>query len=337
LVEGYISLLVPDPEVFAEDAQAAAALESAVAGIAGVPESRVRVEVDAARRLRQAQVAWETQLSQDAVTSARTSDRRLDVGTVIVQYTILPGDKVTAWTAALAMDAVGTASVTQAVTTELENAGLDAYAESLSVVSLGVTEKPAAPPPGYGDPSGLTQPDDAGALAASLVGGGLLLVCGSLTCTAFVVRERRKRKDTSCIQDAVFDVDKRSPDTNAGGDAHQQDEAAEGQATLREDPSCGVYDLDDLAQAVSSSRPLPNGTERSGAPGTSRGGEWAFHPPTREESAMSAVSLEPQINAVNRHNFWSLDMEPAGEPPGSSSAPIGATGSPQDTSVSLTL
>lgn len=319
VVEGYISLQVADPEVFAEDAQAIAALESAVAGIAGVPESRVRVEVDAARRLRQAQVARETQLSQDAATSARTSDRRLDVGTVIVQYTIAPGDKVAAWTAALAMDAVGTASVTEAVTTELENAGLDAYAESLSVVSLGITEKPAAPPPDYTEPpgGGLPPPEDANGLLASLVGGGLLLVCGSLTCTAFVVRERRKRKDTSIIQDAVYDLDAGPLGAKAPGAANGESaaEAADNPSKgydWGQELAPGVYDLDDLAQAVS----------RSGAPGAARGGEWAAHPPTREESGMSAVSLEPQINTTHRHNFWSLDMEPVEEPPGSPSAAL---------------
>jgi len=318
VVEGYISLQVADPEVFAEDAQAIAALESAVAGIAGVPESRVRVEVDAARRLRQAQVAWETQLSQDA--AARTSDRRLDVGTVIVQYTIAPGDKVAAWTAALAMDAVGTASVTEAVTTELEDAGLDAYAESLSVVSLGITEKPAAPPPDYTEPpggGGLPPPEDASDLLASLVGGGLLLVCGSLTCTAFVVRERRKRKDTSIIQDAVYDLDAGPLGAKAPGAANGESaaEAADNPSKgydWGQELAPGVYDLDDLAQAVS----------RSGAPGAARGGEWAAHPPTREESGMSAVSLEPQINTAHRHNFWSLDMGPVEEPPGSPSAAL---------------
>lgn len=320
MVEGYISLQVADPEVFAEDAQAIAALESAVAGIAGVPESRVRVEVDAARRLRQAQVAWETQLSQDAATSARTSDRRLDVGTVIVQYTIAPGDKVSAWTVALSMDSVGTASLTQAVTTELVNAGLDAYAESLSVVSLvSLGRHPAAPPPDNTEPpgGGLPPPEDANDLLASLVGGGLLLVCGSLTCTAFVVRERRKRKDTSIIQDAVYDLDAGPLGAKAPGAANGESaaEAADNPSKgydWGQELAPGVYDLDDLAQAVS----------RSGAPGAARGGEWGAHPPTREESGMSAVSLEPQINTAHRHNFWSLDMEPVEEPPGSPSAAL---------------
>jgi len=248
-------------------------------------------------------------------------------------------------------------SMTAAVTAELENAGLEAYAESLAVVGLGISERPADPPVGYTEHPGAVVQEAAGSgLIASLVGGGLLLVCGSLTCTALVVkRERRKRKDAT-IDHAVFDVDKRSPLKEAATAARGElaAEAADNTSlppTPREDLDRRVYDLDALAEIIS--RPLPNGAERGGMAGAGgpftptrnslspAGVDWAFHPATREESAMSGLSAEPMANRAHRHDMWSLDMEPVEHPPSSADAlgspgqQFSAPGSPQSFRMTL--
>lgn len=310
MVEGYISFLVNESEVFVNESNVPAAMERAVAAIAGVPVSSVTVEVGMERRLQEE----ETQLPQEGATSARTSDRRLDRGTVIVQYVIMPGNKPDTWSAAVALDAADTESVALAIATELESAGLDSvYTESVSVVSLGITEMPGGAPPGYYGTGEPEEPEDAGALVASLVAMGLLVVCASVSCTAYVVRVRERRRRQSqdiCSDVAVFDVDgvdkvhaaRYGESTDGAGHASDP-------PTPREDLAHGVYDLDELANSHSRiSRSAPTSL-LSGAPQGAPGGEWAFNPPTREESHMSAVSLEPTVNVPNRHNFWSLDME----------------------------
>ncbi|CAK0878235.1 unnamed protein product, partial [Prorocentrum cordatum] len=149
------------------------------------------------------------------------------------------------------------------------------------------------------------------------VGGGLLLVCGSLTCTALVVkRERRKRKDAT-IDHAVFDVDKRSPLKEAATAARGElaAEAADNTSlppTPREDLDRRVYDLDALAEIIS--RPLPNGAERGGMAGAGgpftptrnslspAGVDWAFHPATREVLRAASAHVDPEWKRPSRRS-----------------------------------
>lgn len=202
MVRGHIVLLVANAASFVEDPRSIIAMENSIAILAEVPASRVRVEMNVARRRLQlrartkANVLW---TGGDILGVASLPQRHLtesDWTAVSVLFTISPGSEGEAVAVAATLEALDPASVTEAVGSELLSAGLDA-GSGFEVASLEVTEAPAQPAPAEALAGAADQWWEAGhlRLVASLAVASLLLCGITFGCAACVRRARLKRRD----------------------------------------------------------------------------------------------------------------------------------------------